>query len=244
MTNEIKPWIIKVSYGYNCSNYYGAYSVNNPLDSEDFPDDFYTIATEELWDDYSYVVTGWDDSNMENDKDEDPEAYEEEYDQLKEDFISDVGFEADIDEYNEINKVKIVYDERKKSNYIITDFFDWDDEFDVYFLEILDQDEYDKYNFAQKTLKEFYSSYWFGTNEGWYGNFDYLQFRPKKITDEEIEVLNKFHISGLTIYEDFINSLDEDVWNIIDDEDPKNLDSLEFDEFCRIINKYKSIINE
>ena len=120
MTNEIKPWIIKVSYGYNCSNYYGAYSVNNPLDSKDFPNDFYVTATEELWNDYSYVVTGWDGSNMENDKNENPEAYEEEHHdfsgeiaQLREDFDCDVEFTADIDEDNEIDDVEIVYDERK-----------------------------------------------------------------------------------------------------------------------------------
>jgi hypothetical protein len=114
MVNEIKPWIIKVSYGYNCSNYYGAYSVNNPLDSEDFPDDFYVTATEELWNDYSYVVTGWDGSAMENDENENPEAYEEEHAQLREDFDCDVEFTADIDEDNDIDDVEIVYDEREK----------------------------------------------------------------------------------------------------------------------------------
>jgi len=111
--NEIKPWIIKVSYGYNGFNYYGAYSVNDPLDSENFPDDFYAIATEELWNDYGYTVTGWDNSNMENDEDENPEAYEEEYAQLREDFDCDVDFTAYIDEDNEIDGVEIVYDERK-----------------------------------------------------------------------------------------------------------------------------------
>lgn len=131
-----------------------------------------------------------------------------------------------------------------KNNYIIVDSYNWADEFDAYFLEILDQDEYNKYNFVQNTLKSYCSSYWFGTNEGWEGNFDYLQFKPRKITDEEIKVLNKFHISGLLIYQNFIDSLDADVWNVINDEDYKYLDSLEFDEFCRIINKYKSIIDE
>ena len=131
----------------------------------------------------------------------------------------------------------------EKNNYIIVDRCDWADEFDVYFLEVLNQDEYDKYNFVRNTLKEYYSDYWFGTNEGWDGNFNYLQFRPRKITDEEIEVLNKFHINGLTIYESFIDSLNEDVWYAIEDED-RDLSSLEFDEFCRVINKYKSIINE
>ena len=114
MTNEIKPWIIKVSYGYNCCNYYGAYSVNNPLDSKDFPDDFYAFASEDLWNDYSYTVTGWDDSAMENDENENPEAYEEEYAQLREDFIYDIDFIANVDEDDEINSVEIVYDERKK----------------------------------------------------------------------------------------------------------------------------------
>ena len=112
MNKEIKPWIIKVSYGYNCSNYYGAYSVNNPLDSKDFPDDFYATATEDLWNDYGYIVTGWNNSNMEND--EDSEAYEEEYAQLREDFDYDVEFIAYIDEDNEIDDVEIVYDEREK----------------------------------------------------------------------------------------------------------------------------------
>lgn len=114
MTNEIKPWIIKISYGYNCCDYYGAYSVNDPLDSKDFPDDFYAIAAEDLWNDYSYIVTGWDNSNMENDENENPEAYEEEYAQLREDFIYDVDFTSYVDEDDEINSVEIVYDERKK----------------------------------------------------------------------------------------------------------------------------------
>lgn len=132
----------------------------------------------------------------------------------------------------------------EKNNYIITDSCDWADEFIVYFLEILNQDEYDKYNFVKNTLKEYRSSYYFGTNEGWDEDFDYLQFKPQKITDEEIEVLNKFDIGGLYIYEDFISYLNDDIWRVIDDEAPKDLDSLEFDEFCRIINKYKSIIDE
>lgn len=131
----------------------------------------------------------------------------------------------------------------EKNNYIIVDRIDWADEFDVYFLEVLDQDEYDKYNFARNTLKTYYSSYWFGTNEGWEGNFDYLQFKPQKITNEEIKVLNKFHIDGLTIYDDFMDSLNDDVWDKIENEG-RDLRSLEFDEFCRIINKYKSIIDE
>ena len=131
----------------------------------------------------------------------------------------------------------------KNNYYIITDSINWADEFDVYFLEILNQEEYDKYQFAQNTLKEYCSDYWFGSNEGWDEDFDYLQFKPQKITAEEIEVLNKFNISGLTIYENFIDSLNEDVWYAIEDED-RDLRYLKFDEFCRVINKYKSIIDE
>lgn len=131
----------------------------------------------------------------------------------------------------------------EKNNYIISDCIDYSDEFYVYFLEILNQDEYNKYNFVKNTLKEYCSDYYFGTNEGWDADFDYLQFKPQKITDEEIKVLNKFNISGLTIYENFIDSLNEDVWYTIEDED-RDLMSLEFDEFCRVINKYKSIIDE
>ena len=131
----------------------------------------------------------------------------------------------------------------EKNNYIIADSCDWADEFYVYFLEVLNQDEYDKYNFVKNTLKEYCSSYYFGTNEGWDEDFNYLQFNPQKITDEEIEVLNKFDVGGLAIYESFIYSLNESVGDAIDDED-LDLGSLEFDEFCRVINKYKSIIDE
>lgn len=49
---------------------------------------------------------------MENDENENPKAYEEEYAQLREDFDCDVEFTADIDE--EIDNVEIVYDEREK----------------------------------------------------------------------------------------------------------------------------------
>ena len=131
----------------------------------------------------------------------------------------------------------------EKNNYIITDCIDWADEFYVYFLEVLNQDEYDKYNFVKNTLKEYRSSYYFGTNEGWDEDFDYLQFNPQKITNEEIEVLNKFNIGGLTIYYDFMNSLNKDIWDTIEDEN-QDLMYVEFDEFCRVVNKYKSIIDE
>jgi hypothetical protein len=114
MTNEIKPWIIKVSYGYNCSESYGAYAIKDPLENDKLPDDFKMQAEEDLWYDYGWTVTGWNNENIEIDYDDDPEAWQEEYDQIYEDFKCDIEWDCYIDEDDEINSVEIVYDERKK----------------------------------------------------------------------------------------------------------------------------------
>jgi hypothetical protein len=119
--------------------------------------------------------------------------------------------------------------------YILTGSKDWADEFDVYFFEVLTEDQYKKYAFLQQTLKHFYGNYWFGTNEGWEDNdFDFLDFKVTQATDEEFKILNKFEVVGHTI----INSL---MWNLEDKlndvgVDITNIDKLDYKEFCKIIN--------
>lgn len=77
--------------------------------------------------------------------------------------------------------------------YVLIGSQDWFDEFDLYFFEILTEDQYKKYTFLQQTLKHFYGNYWFGTNEGW-EDFDFLDFKVTQATDEELEILNKFKV--------------------------------------------------
>ncbi len=48
MPNKIKPWIIEVSYGFNCSTRYGAYAEENPLENNKLPEDFTMQAEEDL----------------------------------------------------------------------------------------------------------------------------------------------------------------------------------------------------
>ena len=110
---EIKPWIITVSYGPQCSMKFGAYSVEDPLDKID-PEDFLEIE-EELWDNYGYTITGLNCENIDIDQEEDPEAWDEEYDRLYYEFKSDIDYDSEIDEYNEIDSLEVIYDERENA---------------------------------------------------------------------------------------------------------------------------------
>lgn len=124
--------------------------------------------------------------------------------------------------------------------YVIADRVDWADELDVYFFDILSEEDYKKYDFLKQTLGSLYGDYWFGTNEGWEdGDFDYLQFDPKPATDEEIAVLEKFNISG----EPVIERLADTIECIFDEERipcAPNWDA-EYGEFCQIIDDNKDL---
>lgn len=80
--------------------------------------------------------------------------------------------------------------------YVITGSQNWADEFDVFFFEILDEDAYQKYMAAKEILGTLSSDYGFGTNEGWEDDFDYLDFEPKKITEEQCNFLEELDIRG------------------------------------------------
>lgn len=124
--------------------------------------------------------------------------------------------------------------------YVIADRVNWADELDVYFFDILSEEDYKKYYFLKQTLGSLYGGYWFGTNEGWEdGDFDYLQFDPKPATDEEIAVLEKFNISG----EPVIERLADTIECIFDEERipcAPNWDA-EYGEFCQIIDDNKDL---
>lgn len=107
----IKFWIIEVSYGYGCIDYYGAFAKEDPIENELLSEDFYIEAQNNLWDQYSWTVTGWDDENIEA---ETEEEREELIAQAYEDFMQDVVFDARLAEAGENPEdYPIVYDERK-----------------------------------------------------------------------------------------------------------------------------------
>ena len=124
--------------------------------------------------------------------------------------------------------------------YVIVATKDWADECDVHFFDILSEEDYKKYDFLKQTIGNLYDSYYFGTNEGWDDDFDYLQFKPKPATDEEIAVLEKFKITG----ESIIDRLGDTLENVFDWEGvpcPVDLWNMEYSEFCQIINDNKDL---
>lgn len=122
--------------------------------------------------------------------------------------------------------------------YVLTGSQNWADECDVYFFEILTEDQYNKYYFLQQTLKEFYGNFCFGTNEGWEDNdFDFLNFEIIEASDEEVATLKKFHVTGEEIFDNLMWSLEDDLSYLgvhVDD-----LAGMEYSEFCQIIDDNK-----
>lgn len=94
-----------------------------------------------------------------------------------------------------------------KKYYVLSGTKSWADEFDVYFFEILTEDDYQKYKAAKEILGSLYGSYCFGSNQSWDGTFNYLSFTAKQITEEQYEFLESLHIRGRPIIEDFIEHL-------------------------------------
>ena len=91
----------------------------------------------------------------------------------------------------------------------------WADEFDVNFIEVLDEAQKRIYMAMKKVYGDWYSSYYFGTNEGWEEDFDYLDFDLIEISDEEANVIDKYHLTGETIFDRIIDML----WDDISDSD-------------------------
>lgn len=100
--------------------------------------------------------------------------------------------------------------EKTKNYYLISDSLDWKDEFDVFFFIIMDEDTYKRYMYLKKVLGSYNGEFYFGTNEGWDGDFDYLQFNPKPISINNLEVFNKYGIAGENFFNKMWDTLDED----------------------------------
>lgn len=121
--------------------------------------------------------------------------------------------------------------------YIIAGCMDWADELDVHFFDILSEEDYKKYDFLKQTLGSLYDNYYFGSNEGW-DDFDYLQFTPEPITDEEVAVLKKFNITGEPVIERLIDTIESTFnWEGI----PAPDWDAEYGEFCQIIDDNKDL---
>lgn len=122
-------------------------------------------------------------------------------------------------------------------NYIATASVDWADEFNVNFCQVLSEEDYQKYKYLQETLKSFKGSLWFGTNEGWEGDFEFLDFEFKPITDEELKTLRKFKcLRGKSFWDSMI----EDLNNYIVEICPE-LCHQEYDKYS---NQYYPELNE
>lgn len=120
--------------------------------------------------------------------------------------------------------------------YVITGSQNWADEFDVFFFEILDEEAYQKYMAAKEILGTLTSYYGFGTNEDW-DDFDYLDFEPKKITEEQCNFLDELDIRGRGIIDPFYNHLNDLCGDIGIDID---VYEAPLDEFKEALMKLKS----
>ena len=109
MPNNIKFWVISVTYGYNCVNEYGAWASKDPLEAGLISDEFLAFAEESLWESYSYLVTGWDNEEIEGDTEEEREECLE---QLRENFMSEISYNCEELDPEEAGQYEIIYDER------------------------------------------------------------------------------------------------------------------------------------
>ena len=110
----MKTWMIRVYCPYG-EEIFAAYAEENPIDNELISYDDLVEIYEDLWNSYGYLVTDHTDA------DEDEEAYEEECDQLYDDFMSDTGASAEEMSMEEIKQYtpngsdpEVIYDERNE----------------------------------------------------------------------------------------------------------------------------------
>lgn len=95
--------------------------------------------------------------------------------------------------------------------YLINDQICWADECDVYFIEVLNEKAKRIYMAAKKVWDTWYDTFYFGTNEGWDDDFDYLGFDLIELSDEEYKVFEKYSIQAETIFGRFLDRLWEEL---------------------------------
>ena len=126
--------------------------------------------------------------------------------------------------------------------YLINDSVNWADECDVYFIEVLDEGSKRIYTAAKKVWENWYDTYYFGTNEGWDDDFDYLGFELTELSDEDAKVLEKYNISAESIFNIFLDRLyDEliDLGFITEDNNTEFLYNMSEEELIEYFNKVK-----
>ena len=129
-------------------------------------------------------------------------------------------------------------------HYLIKCTKDWADECNVYFLEFIDEATYNRYEICKKVLKNWYSSYYFGTNEGWEDDFDYLDFTPIELSDSEYRVFKKFNIVGETITDYFFEELQDTLQDEGIISDDTNIFDMSESDFKKAVESYESMLNE
>jgi hypothetical protein len=129
-------------------------------------------------------------------------------------------------------------------HYLIKCTKNWADECDVHFLETFDEAVYNRYMICKNVLKHWYDSYYFGTNEGWEDDFDYLDFTPIELSDSEYRVFKKFNIEGETVTEYFFEELRdalEEEGIISEDTD---IFEMSEEDFKKAVESYESLLDE
>lgn len=129
-------------------------------------------------------------------------------------------------------------------HYLINASENWADEFDVPIYEILNEEEYRIYMYAQNKLGHLYITKFFGTNEGWeycideYGTedgFDVLQFTPQEISDIEYSIIQKY------FPRDVVGIMDDLIYVLLEDIEDNDLD-ITLENLKPIIDEYPNRI--
>lgn len=109
----MKTWKIEVTCPYG-KEVFAAYDDTNPIENGNISEDYLYEIYEELWDNYGYIMTDHTDNDP-----EDIDAYEEEVDQMYEDFMCDTGAYAEEMDWEEIKQYtpngadpEIIYDKK------------------------------------------------------------------------------------------------------------------------------------
>lgn len=90
--------------------------------------------------------------------------------------------------------------------YVLTGSYNWADEFDVYFFEVLDERDKAIYDSANTILESWTGYYGFGTNE-YFDDFEFLGWELIPINDDEYKVIKKCNISQRTVYDKFAEKI-------------------------------------
>ena len=140
------------------------------------------------------------------------------------------------------------------SKYILATSINWADEADVNFFEIIDDEQYKKYQYLCDKVKILPGSCYFGSNEGFEEDeFDYLGWTYREISEEEAKIIKKY-MSGLScqeiyddVFEELIKSFDfekvegcdkiKEVYNKRSYLLSRKLRDLPYDEFTEIIDE-------